>query len=350
MSRFSAIDLASYPIGGILDVLDFEAALARDRADFQTRWEARRARQPELPAFEAILLESDPASIVLEVGSYRETILGARINDRIRQLSLAGASGARLDHIGMTYYRTARLIVTPAANGQPAVLEDDESYRQRLALAPESWSTCGPEGAYLFWGATASGQVKDIAVFSEDEGCALAPTVRVPVLSTLGNGVPSADLLATVQAALSRRDRRPLGDRVIVEAAVPVPFDVAITLYVRAGASHAMVAAAARANVEAYLSGRRRWMGEGATGPYWIIGRRFRVQTIAAEAMVEGVEEVDVDLPADINAPAAGYAAALPLAWNAAAPLAAPLTEHLFKAPILGTLTLTTLPAESAPP
>lgn len=350
MSRFSAIDLAAYPIGDVLDLLDFEAALARDRADFQTRWETRRVTRPDLPAFEAILLESDPASIVLEVGAYRETVLGARINDRIRQLSLAGALGARLDHIGMTYYRTARLVVTPAAEGQPAVMEDDESYRQRLALAPESWSTCGPEGAYLFWGTSASGEVKDIAVYSEDEGCALAPTVRAAVLSTAAGGVASPELLATVQAALSRKDRRPLGDRVVVEAAAPTPFDVSITLYVRPGASHALVAAAARANVETYLSGRRRWMGDGVTGPYWIIGRRFRVQTIAAEAMVEGVEEVDVDLPADINAPAVGYAAALPLAWDAVAPLADALTAHLRVAPILGTLTITTAPAEGLAP
>ncbi len=74
---------------------------------------------------------------MLQVGSYREMLLRARVNDAIRSLLLAGASGRALDHIGITYYRAPRLIVTAATLTTPAVYEDDETYRQRLAIAPE---------------------------------------------------------------------------------------------------------------------------------------------------------------------------------------------------------------------
>jgi phage-related baseplate assembly protein len=334
MPRFSPVDLSLYPISDVVEALDFEAYLARDRAEFTRRWELRRQLRPDLPAVDTLLLETDPASVVLEAGAYRETLLRAEINDRIRSLTLAGALGRALDHIGVTYLRTAR-----------RTGEDDETYRQRLAIAPEAWSTAGPHGAYLFWGVSASADLLDIAAYSEDEGCCLAPHVRIAVLPRPGlTPQQTTALVADVSQALNREDRRPLGDLVTVELAEPAPFDVAVTVTVRPGASAAPVVEAARRRVLAYCSGRLRWIGDDQTGPVWLIGRQMRVESIAAAASGgdPNIVEVDVASPAaDVNAPHASYQASLSLVGQTAfAPPPEAVTAHLFRAPVLGAVTI----------
>jgi phage-related baseplate assembly protein len=339
MSLANPIDLAAYPVADVLEVLSFEAYLARDRADLASRWEARRAARPSLPAFDALFLESDPSSVILEVGSYRELLLRARVNDAIRSLTLAGARGAALDHIGATYYRTAR------RDG-----EDDETLRQRLALAPESWSIAGPIGAYVFWGLSASPDVRDIAVYSEDEGVAKSAVVRVVILSDPaandppGDGTASAELLARVQSELRRADRRPLADWVVTESAVALPFDVSVHLTIRSGVSAAIVAAQAKARIEAYCRGRLRWAGEGETGPLWLIGRTFTVEALAGVAMGGDPNILEADVAGStINPPHVGYTAAAlaDVGTDAFTPLPAEITAHLFRAPVLGSVTVT---------
>lgn len=344
MSRFTPIDLSAYPISDVLETLGFEAYLARDKAELETRWEGLRTTRPELPAFDTLVLETDPAAIVLQVGAYRETLLRGRINDRVRSLTLAGALGRALDHIGVTYYRTPRLVITPATVDAAAVMEDDETYRQRLAIAPESWSTAGPVGAYVFWGLSASGDVLDIAVYSEDEGVCLAPRVRVVVLSRTGSGAAPAPTLSAVRDQLRRADLRPLGDLVTVESAVVTTFNLSIALRVRSGVSAEVVRLAAEARVRAFTEGRLRWAGEDVTGPVWLIGRTFTVETLAGVAMGGDPNIIDVDVAGgDINPPDAGYteAALADVGAPDFEPLDDAVTEHLFNAPRLGTLTVT---------
>lgn len=346
MSRFTPIDLSAYPVGDILETLSFEAYLARDRADLAARWNARRITRPDLPPFDTLFLESDPSSVVLEVGSYRELILRARVNDALRSLTLAGALGRALDHIGATYYRTPRRVIVPADGTTPAVMEDDETYRQRLAIAPESWSTCGPVGAYVFWGLSASGDVLDIAPYSEDEGVCLAPTVRVVLLERDGVDVAARDaMLATVRHQLRRADLRPLTDHVIVESATALPFDLSVNLSLRSGVSAELVRDQARARLFAFCQGRMRWAGDAETGPVWLIGRTFTVETLAGIAMGGDPNILAVDIEGgDINPPHAGYTAAAlaGVGLDGFEPLAAEITAHLFRAPRLGTLNITT--------
>ena len=339
MTRYTPIDLAAYPVTDILESLSFEAYLARDRAEFTARWEARRAVDPTLPPLDAIGLDSDPSSLILQIGAYRETLLRARVNDRARDLTLVGARGRALDHIASTYLRTAR-----------RAGEDDETYRQRAALAPESWSTAGPVGAYVWWALSASPDVLDVAVYSEDEGVCLAPEVRVVLLQRLDPTIPdhdgtaSAPLIATVRDALRRSDIRPLGDLVTVESCAPLPYDLTIVLRVRSGVSASTVAARAEARLRAYCDGRLRWAGDDVPGPVWLIGRTLGVETLAAIAMGGDPNIFSVDvLGADINPPAPGYTPdALARVGTADfQPLPRDDVAHLFRAPRLRSLTVT---------
>lgn len=343
MSRFTPIDLSLYPISDVVETLAFESYLARDRADFAARWEARRLLNPSLPEADTLLLESEPSTINLQVGAGRELLLRGHVNDRIRALTLAGALGRALDHIGVTYYRTPRRVITPATDSVAAVMEDDETYRQRLAIAPESWSTAGPVGAYLFWALSASGDVLDVAAYSEDEGVTLAPRIRVVLLAR--PGADEAALVAIVRQALSRVDIRPMGDLVTVEIATSLPFNMSVLLRLREGSSPDIVKAAARQRVLNYCSGRLRWIGDGETGPVWLIGRRIRNATAAAAAFGTdpNIMEVEVPDPADdINQAHTNYTDAALAGVGAFdfAPLPDAVTAHLFRAPMLGTVTV----------
>lgn len=318
--RFEAIDLSTYPVPDAITPLDYEALL-KDRKDgFITRCRANGMSEAEIADLTQILnYEFEPIVALLQNDAYKDLTMIARINDKVRAVMLASAMDADLDHIGITYYRTPRRLITPAdpAQGIAAVWEDNETYRQRLALSPESWSVAGPEGAYLFFGLSASGDILDIAVYSEDEGVCLAPHIRVVILPREGvEEIKKPAIAAAVLKALNNREIRPIGDRVSVEWAIRQPYQVSITLQVRDGASLDLVKEAARKKVEAYTMGRIRWAGDGVVGPVWLIGRRIRMTTLAAAARVDGVEEVMINLPAtDINAPANGM-------------------DHLFIAPV----------------
>jgi phage-related baseplate assembly protein len=55
--------------------------------------------------------------------------------------------------------------------------------------------------------------------------------VVVSVLSTEGDGTASAELLATVDKALSADDKRPVADRLTVQAAEIVNYQINALLY-----------------------------------------------------------------------------------------------------------------------
>lgn len=346
MARFTPIDLSFYPISDVVEVLDFESYLSRDRDEFQRRWDARRITNPELPPYDTLFLETDPSAINLQVGAYREMLLRGFVNDKVRNLTLAGALRGALDHIGITYYRTPRRVTTPATETEPAVMEDDETYRQRLSIAPESWSTAGPVGAYLFWALSASEDILDVAVYSEDEGVCLAPRIRIAVMSKSNDGIASAGLLATVLEKLNRDDIRPMADLLTAEPITRLDYSVEIALKLRTGASQAIIEEQAKLRVLNYCSGRLRWIGDGETGPIWLVGRRIRQDTIAAAAYGAdpNVVEVDVISPSsDVNPPHAGYTsdALANVGGESFVPLAEPIIAHLFRAPRVTSVTVT---------
>lgn len=348
MPRYGAIDLSAYALPEILETLTVEAYLLRNKELFLAAWDSVRGDQPPI---DTLALEHEPVVAQLRVAAELERLLRGHVNDRTKAITLAGASGPMLDHLAMTYFGglTRRLLV-PAGPSGPAVLEDDETFRQRVALSPESWSTCGPEGAYLFWGLSASGDVLDVAAYSEDEGVTLAPRVRIVVLGRAGMMISAAALKAIVKAALARADRRPMGDLVTVESAVELPFNIHLTLAVRAGASAELVRAAAEARIRAYCEGRLRWAGAGVTGPVWLIGRRIGRDTLAGVASGgdPNIVEVTIHQPAmDVNAPDPGYTAASlsGVGEFEFQPLPEAVTAHLFRAPRLGTLTIDLVPA-----
>jgi len=104
--------------------------------------------------------------------------------------------------------------------------EDDEHYRSRIQIAPESFSNAGSKGAYIYWAKTAHQDIVDVAVESPEPG-----VVNVyPLLK--GGVIPGEEIISLVKETLNADKVRPLTDKVQVLPPEPVSFDISVDLYV----------------------------------------------------------------------------------------------------------------------
>ena len=247
------------------------------------------------------------------------------------------AIGGDLDHIGATYAGIGRLIYDNDEDDQPPNsqwddiqqrwVETDASFRARIRLAFEAFSTAGPEGAYVFHALELDG-VRDIAdavAYSEEDGATysevlhadaytagkrvnpfddrddgdpvLAPEVLIVVLPTIAYGAADQDLLDRVFAACTSEDVRPVGDNVRVEAATVTTYDIEVTLHYAPGADASAMAQAAETRLAAYAAARRR------------IGLPVQREVIGGRAAVDNSVTVEVISPvADIEPGPSGAA------------------------------------------
>lgn len=135
--------------------------------------------------------------------------------------------------------------------------EDDESYAERIHLAPESFSTAGPDGAYVYWAKTASTDIIDVNVDSSSPGVV---EVR-PLLS--GGNIPPQTVLDAVTAVLSDKKVRPLTDNVQVLEPEVVSYDLDVTYWIASADTQmeADIQAKVMAAVEAYKLWQKSMLG-----------------------------------------------------------------------------------------
>ena len=267
------VDLSRLPAPVLVEQLTFDQIVAALVAAVQARF----------PAFDATL-DSEPVMLLLQAAAYREVLLRADFNDAARQLLLAFAGGAHLDHLG-ALVGLLRLVIVPAdpLTGSAAIMEGDEAFRQRIVLAPESFSVAGPDLAYVAFARRADGDVADASVISPAPG-----EVVVTVLSATGNGVAPAALLAKVRAIVDDKAVRPLTDAVTVQSATIVPFAIVARVWTFSGPDAALVLDTGRDRLAAYLADSRR------------LGRAIRRSGIEGALQVAGVERVELQGWADI--------------------------------------------------
>ena len=272
------IDLSQLPFPNVVEVIDFEAVYAERKSVFVSLFQA--SQQAEILA--TLALESEPLTMLLQESVYREITLRQRINDAARSVMLAYATGADLDHLA-ALLGVQRLVITPADPLQDIaeVMESDSDLRKRVQLAPESFSVAGPVGAYISTAMNSDGQVLDAAATSPAPGAVL-----VTVLSRDGDGTASAELLATVAAAVGAEDVRPLTDLVTVQSAEIVEYEVEAAIYTFPGPDGAVVITEARKQLDAYIDACHR------------IGREVAISGLYAALHVDGVQRVILTKPA----------------------------------------------------
>lgn len=277
------IDLSQLPPPEVVEPLDFETLFAQRKAAFIAMYPED--EQEEIAR--TLELESEPITMLLEENCYRELLLRQRVNEAARAVMLAYSTDSDLDNLAVNFNVERLTIqeeddsVTPPIE---AVMESDPDLRTRTQQAFEGLSVAGPTAAYEFWGRSADGRVADISAVSPTPAC-----VTISVLSREGDGTASDDLLSVVAAALNDEEVRPVADRVTVQSAEIVPYQIDATLYIYPGPEAEPVRQASEQQLQAYIAAQNR------------LGRDIRLSAIYAALHVEGVQRVELAQPvADI--------------------------------------------------
>ena len=277
------IDLSQLPPPVVVEPLDSETLFAQRKAAFIAMYPED--EQEEIAR--TLELESEPITMLLEENCYRELLLRQRVNEAARAVMLAYSTDSDLDNLAVNFNVERLTIqeeddsVTPPIE---AVMESDPDLRTRTQQAFEGLSVAGPTAAYEFWGRSADGRVADISAVSPTPAC-----VTISVLSREGDGTASDDLLSVVAAALNDEEVRPVADRVTVQSAEIVPYQIDATLYIYPGPEAEPVRQASEQQLQAYIAAQNR------------LGRDIRLSAIYAALHVEGVQRVELAQPvADI--------------------------------------------------
>lgn len=276
----ATIDLSQLPAPDVVETLDYEALLAERKATLISLYPEE---QQEAIA-RTLSLESEPIVKLLQENAYRELILRQRINEAAKAVMLPYALDGDLDQLGANN-GIERLTITPADDTTipptPAIMESNDDFRARIAAAFEGLSVAGPTGAYEYHAKSADGRVADASAISPSPA-----VVTVTVLAREGNGAAAGDLLSVVNAALNGENVRPVADRVSVQSAEIVNYEIEAEIYLYPGPEAEPVCAAAEAKLAAYVSAQRR------------LGRDIRLSALYAAMHVEGVQRVSLIKPA----------------------------------------------------
>lgn len=295
---FSPIDLSQLPAPQLVEALDFETILAERKARLISLYPSE--EQPTIAA--RLALESDPMTKLLQESAFRELQLRQRVNDAVRGVMLAYATGTDLDQIGGNF-KVERLVLdygdATTVPPTPARYETDEDFRRRIQLSPEGYTTAGSEGSYVFHGLSAAAAVRDVSATSPAPG-----VVAVYVLSREGNGSASDGLLASVATALNSETVRPMTDQVLVHSASITSYTVDAELVMYPGPDANVVREAALAAVTAYTEAQQR------------IGYDITISGLYAALHQPGVQRVNLWAPTGnliIGEGEAGYCTAITL-------------------------------------
>lgn len=285
MNSFAAIDLSQLPAPQIIEQIDFEQILAERKAYAISLWPIN--EQAEIAA--RLEMESEPLNKLLQENAYRETIWRQRVNEASLANLLATARGTDLEQLAGNY-NVKKLVIQEgnalAVPPVPRLMESDDSLRERAQMAWEGLSTAGPRNSYIFHARAADGRVADATAESPSPAVAV-----VTVQSLLGDGTASADLLALVKTYLSDEDRRPVGDRLLVQGAQILNYQVKAQLFLlSSGPESEPILAAAEQRLLAYVHQRRR------------LGMEVSESALHAALHVEGVRKVELEGWVDIVA------------------------------------------------
>lgn len=124
------------------------------------------------------------------------------------------------------------------SDGEPYTEAGDESFRERIQLAPAALSTAGSESAYKYFVKTADPNIVDVAIVCPED----QPNVVNIYPLMEGGEIPSEVVLSNVLGVLAD-DVRPMTDKVNVLAPVAVDYEIEIKYYTTKADESAAVAA-----------------------------------------------------------------------------------------------------------
>lgn len=160
--------------------------------------------------------------------------------------------------------------------------ESDQSIAERTYLAPSSFSTAGPDDAYIYHAKSYSQEVGDVLPTSPTPG-----VVDIRFILKDG-GIPSETMIAGMEEYLQQRSKRPLTDKVEVAAPDVVTYSVDFTYFINA--SDMSSATQIQTQVQQAVQEYELWQCTG-------IGRDVNPDELMAYLKKAGIKRADIRQP-----------------------------------------------------
>lgn len=161
--------------------------------------------------------------------------------------------------------------------------EDDDSLRERVFLAPSSYTTTGSADAYIYHCKLFSNDIADV-IATSDVGSAV-----VNIIVLLKNGViPEEELITQLQEYLNGDSIKTLTDKVVVAAPSVKKYDINLTYYINK--SERSKALLIQKNVEKAIDEYILWQNSK-------IGRDINPDKLIEKIMAAGAKRVAVSSP-----------------------------------------------------
>lgn len=182
-----------------------------------------------------------------------------------------------------------QVFITSAANtsttsgGQEQ--EEDDQLRERIYLAPSTFSVAGSYDAYKYWAKTADQSIIDVFVGSNVPG-----TVQLYPLVKPGGVTTPTNILNAVETICSAEKVRPLTDTVTVISPTPVNYNIVVDITCYTGADTVAIQSQLQSLLQEYGDKKRTQMAMDI----------IKAQ-IAGKCDIDGVYNINVTSPvADI--------------------------------------------------
>jgi len=160
--------------------------------------------------------------------------------------------------------------------------ETDDNFRERIRIAPESFSVAGSSGSYIFWARTAHQDIIDVSVTSPSPG-----VVEIYVLLKNG-GIPSQEILEVVLETVSDEKIRPLTDYVSVLAPTVIEYELDVTWWL--ARDKTVEASQISSDVDKAVNDWVLWQKSA-------LGRDINPSALISRIIASGAKRVDVASP-----------------------------------------------------
>lgn len=298
IDRTAKMNTLYFAVGEYLDLKGFDSGVTRLEASYATttlRYELS-APQPQAVIIPAGTRATPDGNIYFATTETVEIPAGETSADVTAQCSVAGTSGNGWTP-GQINQEVDRIVwvksvtnITASSGGADA--EDDENYRTRIQMAPESFSVAGPKGAYAYHVRSVNQSIVDVAVLGPDDSTAehIIEPGNVEIYPLMSGGeLPSQDILdAVYEACGTDNDVRPDTDYVHVLPPDPAAYDVDVTYWIDRG--NATLAASIQTAVEAAVEGWVLWQRSK-------LGRDINPSELTRRMVVAGAKRVEIASP-----------------------------------------------------
>ena len=164
-------------------------------------------------------------------------------------------------------------------------IENDENFRERIQIAPESFSVAGPTGAYEYYARSAHQDIIDVAVVGPPD----TEPGNVNIYPLILNGdLPTQEILDAVYEVCNAEDKRPDTDFVHVLPPEAVYFELNVKYWI--DRKRATQAAQIQVAVESAVNGWVTWQRSK-------LGRDLNPSELNHRMVAAGAKRTEINSP-----------------------------------------------------